>query len=79
MILDQERVKKWLIHFGLISNDQQWITAHVSGHGSTEQIQQIISESNPKNIIPIHTEHPEIFTENFKHVTLVNRGDEFIL
>lgn len=36
MKLDQERVKRWLAHFGLLTNDIDWVHVHVSGHGSRD-------------------------------------------
>jgi ribonuclease J len=59
MELDQRRVKRWLIHFGLIKKEDEWNHIHVSGHGSGDQIKKIIEESNSKTLIPIHTEHEE--------------------
>jgi ribonuclease J len=59
MRLDQERVKRWLIHFGLIKKEESWNHIHVSGHGSGDQIKKIIEGSKSKSLIPIHTEHEE--------------------
>jgi ribonuclease J len=59
MRLDQERVKRWLLHFGLIKREEEWNHIHVSGHGSGDQIKKIIEGSNSKTLIPIHTEHEE--------------------
>jgi len=59
MKLDQERVKRWLIHFGLIKNESAWNQIHVSGHGSGDQIKKVIDGSKAKSLIPIHTEHEE--------------------
>jgi len=59
MELDHRRVKRWLIHFGLLRKESEWNQTHVSGHGSGDQIKKIIDESNSKTLIPIHTEHEE--------------------
>jgi len=59
MQLDQKRVKRWLIHFGLINKELEWNHIHVSGHGSGDQIKKVIDESKSKTLIPIHTEHEE--------------------
>lgn len=59
MKLDQGRVKKWLVHFGLLDKESQWRQIHVSGHGSGDQIKKIIEGANSKRLIPIHTEHEE--------------------
>jgi len=56
MKLDEERKRHWLEHFGIKEYD-----AHASGHASGPEIKQMIKEINPKNLIPIHTEHPEMF------------------
>ncbi|MFZ3062433.1 MAG: MBL fold metallo-hydrolase RNA specificity domain-containing protein [Actinomycetota bacterium] len=36
---------------------------HSSGHVSGEELIDLIHEIKPKTIIPVHTEHPEIFAE----------------
>jgi ribonuclease J len=59
MELDQRRVRRWLIHFGLINKESEWNHIHVSGHGSGDQIKKVIEESKSKVLIPIHTEHEE--------------------
>ena len=37
--------------------------AHASGHASGDEILVMIKEINPKELITIHTEHPELFKE----------------
>jgi ribonuclease J len=59
MELDQLRVKRWLMHFGLIKKESEWNHIHVSGHGSGDQIKKLIEESQANTLIPIHTEHEE--------------------
>lgn len=59
MRLDEIRVKKWLVHFGLLDSVSQWHHIHVSGHGSGDQIKRIIDGAKAKRLIPIHTEHEE--------------------
>ena len=56
MELDEERKKNWLKHF-----DVKEFFAHASGHASGDEIRKMIREINPKELIPIHTEHPEMF------------------
>jgi ribonuclease J len=73
MRLDQERVKRWLLHFGLIQKEEEWNHIHVSGHGSGDQIKKIIEGSNSKMPIPVHTEHEEFHKKwhpNVKEVLL---------
>jgi ribonuclease J len=73
MELDQRRVKRWLVHFGLLRKEQEWNHIHVSGHGSGDQIRKVIEGSNPKTLVPIHTEHEEYHNKwhpNVKEVLL---------
>ena len=75
MKLDHERIKRWLIHFGLLQKDQNWNVMHVSGHGSADQIQHIVQDSKAKNLIPIHTVHEEYFKKWHDNVTKVEIND----
>jgi len=75
MKLDQERIKRWLIHFGLISNDGAWNTVHVSGHGTGDQIKKIIEGADTKTVIPIHTEHEDHFDALHSNVRKVSLNE----
>jgi len=76
MKLDQERIKRWLVHFGLISDDDAWNTIHVSGHGSCDQIKKIIDGTKPKTLIPIHTEHEDHFVPLHSNVKKVRLNEK---
>jgi len=55
-------------------------SAHVSGHAYFSTIRKLVENKNPRHIIPIHTEHPEIFRAAFgDRVHALNNGGEFIL
>ena len=56
MMLDEERKDHWLNHFGV-----KKFSAHASGHASGDEIKEMIKKINPKEVIPIHTEHPDMF------------------
>jgi len=56
MELDEERKKNWLKHFGI-----QEYFAHASGHASGNEIRAMIKEIKAQEVIPVHTEHPELF------------------
>jgi ribonuclease J len=79
MILDHERIKRWLIHFGLIDRQEAWNVTHVSGHGSGDQIKQVVEETRAKTLIPIHTEHEDYFKKWHHNVTSaqLNKSLEF--
>ena len=75
MELDQERIQRWLIHFGLISKIGAWNTIHVSGHGTGDQIKKIVDDTDSKTLIPIHTEHADLFDSMHENVQKVNLND----
>jgi len=77
MELDQRRVKRWLVHFGLLKKEQDWTHIHVSGHGSGDQIKNIIEGSKSKTLIPIHTEHEEYHKKWHSNVKEVMLNDSF--
>jgi len=52
MDIDEERKKNWLEHFGIRS-----FNAHASG----DEIRDMVGKIAPECLIPIHTEHPEMF------------------
>jgi ribonuclease J len=67
---------RWLQHFGLTFHQ-----IHASGHCPTKDLSRIISEIKPRKLIPIHTEHPQLFKELFRStdVRIMPKGKTFIL
>jgi ribonuclease J len=69
--VDMKRLRQWLDHFGLSplgvpdpetgkpSEAEQGF--HSSGHATASELLEIIDTINPRIVIPIHTEHPELF------------------
>ena len=57
MELSFKRLLKWIELCGL-----KLEYAHTSGHMYPKDIERLVSEINPKTMIPIHTEHPELFS-----------------
>ncbi len=55
MELNWERIKHWLDHFGLDIH-----RTHVSGHASGPQLKNFVEKVDPREIVPVHTEHPEM-------------------
>ena len=58
MQIDRRRMENWLNHFKL-----PMFKAHASGHASGSEIKELIQKVNAKKVIPIHTEHAEVFRE----------------
>ncbi len=65
-----EEVKNnWLEYFGLVEHQ-----LHASGHLSRSELEDLVSEVKPKRIMPIHTEHPEMFKDFAKEVVIPETG-----
>jgi ribonuclease J len=58
MELDEERKQNWLDHFEIAK-----YSAHASGHAAGCEIIEMINEIKPENVIPVHTEKPDLFNE----------------
>jgi ribonuclease J len=56
MKLDEKQKMNWLNYFNI-----EHKKAHASGHAAGPEIRKMISEINPSELMPIHTEHPELF------------------
>ncbi len=78
MRLDAERVQNWLDLFkldlyGMESEDK----LHASGHASGSELKDTLQKIKPKNVIPIHTEHQELFQDFWSNVIIVERGETY--
>jgi ribonuclease J len=60
MEFDKQRVDNWLKLFGLYPYKQ----THASGHASGPEMWKAIAQIAPRAVVPIHTEHHELFEKN---------------
>ena len=73
--IDEWRMDNWLKLFNLYPR----VHIHASGHARKEDLFKIVSDINPKIIIPVHTEHPEEYVYEFGNkVKIVNEGESII-
>ncbi|MFQ5885440.1 MAG: MBL fold metallo-hydrolase, partial [Thermoplasmata archaeon] len=70
--IEEEVKMNWLKRFGL--HHHQY---HASGHCSMREIKTIVKDINPKVLIPIHCEEPELFKSMAKKVILPVLGKRF--
>lgn len=62
MELSEDRLTNWLQHFDInADHDHEPIQIHASGHAAGSEIQEMINKIEPRTLMPIHTEHPELF------------------
>ncbi len=50
---------------------------HASGHVSRKDIRKVIEKVDPDIIVPVHTDNPEWFYENFDNVIKVKEGQKY--
>lgn len=76
---DHARIKRWLVHFGLLQKEENWNVTHVSGHGSRDQIKHVVQDTKSKNLVPIHTVHEDHFKQWHDNITKVEINDSLSL
>jgi len=77
MELSQDRMIRWLKHFKInAENGCKPYQIHASGHASGPEIQEMIDKIKPKLLVPVHTEHPELFRNVAGKVHRPKKGAE---
>lgn len=61
MWISYDRLKNWLMHFGI-----PLYQVHASGHARPHDIKEMVRAVNPRRVVPVHTERPEIFQKFMK-------------
>jgi len=84
------RLSKWLGHFGFkiygfeIIEEEGRLKPifsrgfHASGHASQNDLRWAIDTIDPDIIIPVHTDNPQWFKENFDNTFLVKDGETIV-
>ncbi len=72
MELDLKRAENWLTHFGLYPYTQ----IHASGHLNYDEIRDVVETVEPKVLMPVHTQHPEVFQNFHDNVIFPQKGVE---
>ncbi len=72
--IDRNVMHRWLDHFGL-----RFHQIHASGHCPSKDLKEIINQIQPKQLMPIHTEYPELFRKLFGRldVKIVEKGKPY--
>jgi ribonuclease J len=62
MELSEQRLINWLEHYDINpDNNHEPIQIHASGHAAGTEIKDLIEVVEPELLIPVHTEHPDVF------------------
>lgn len=56
----------------------QHVYIHTSGHAYIKDLQDFVKKLSPKNIIPVHTEHPEKYSSLFEAQAILIKDGEVI-
>lgn len=85
MDIDERKMKAWMDYFKVDCDfgcdkegHRSFKHRHVSGHASKPELKELIERINPKKIIPVHSEHPELFEEMFKGKVLLPKNSQAI-
>jgi ribonuclease J len=63
--MEEEVMNNWLQKFDLTHHQ-----LHASGHLTKAEVRAAIEQIAPEIVVPVHTEHPEVFQEFHDHVRL---------
>jgi ribonuclease J len=55
---EEEVIRNWIGHLGFAYRQ-----IHASGHAPGKEVGKLVDGVNAKKVVPIHTEHPELFAE----------------
>lgn len=81
MKVDFKRLRAWVNEHGMVylggDDEDKNNPFHVSGHACKSDLLKLVDMIQPQTVIPVHTEHPEIYAEELKgkcEVILPERG-----
>ena len=74
MEISYERMHNWLKHF-----DLRFVQSHCSGHICGPDLKELIETINPRELYPIHTEHPDMFRKLGMNTRMVKEGKMYKL
>jgi ribonuclease J len=75
MELSERRMINWLRRFKINQNNSyKPLQIHASGHASGKELLEFIETVKPKNLIPVHTEKPQLFRNKTRRVTRTKLG-----
>jgi ribonuclease J len=54
---EEEVIRNWIDHMGF-----SYHQLHASGHAPMEEVERLVGEIGASEVVPVHTEHPELFS-----------------
>jgi ribonuclease J len=72
--ITDEVMHNWINHFKM-----DFHQLHASGHLNKDQIVDLISYIQPKQVFPVHTENQQLFKNYTSNVQIIEHGEEYVL
>ncbi|MCR4420761.1 MAG: exonuclease [Clostridia bacterium] len=86
MLLDHERVRNWIRHFGFelygtLGREREKSGFHASGHVHGPGLEEMVETLRPRLLVPVHTQSPDFFRrfEGVCRVVYPQKGQEIAL
>ena len=72
---DEKVIRNWVEHFGF-----SYHQIHASGHAPMRKVKELVNGVGARQVIPVHTEHPELFPSmTGSKVTLPRKGEAIVI
>ncbi|WP_459947495.1 MBL fold metallo-hydrolase [Desulfocastanea catecholica] len=69
-----QRLKAWAIE-----NCIPFKLLHTSGHAKLDDLKKFVSSLSPKRLIPVHSFHPEQYSQHFEHVSIFKDNERIFV
>jgi len=74
MEISYDRMINWINNY-----DMKFVQSHCSGHINGTDLFELLKSINPKDIYPIHTEHPRLFEKLDTKINIIEEGKRYKL
>ncbi len=71
---EEDVIKNWVHHIGFTYHQ-----IHASGHAPLNDVRRLVQTVGAKMTVPIHTEHPELFSSFKRKIMVPRKGKEIPL
>lgn len=69
-----QRLKEWTLE-----NSIPFRLLHTSGHAKLDDLKEFVTSLSPKRLIPVHSFHPEQYSQYFENVSIFGDNERFFV
>lgn len=69
-----QRLKAWAVE-----NSIPFKLLHTSGHAKLDDLKKFVTSLSPKRLIPVHSFHPEQYSQHFKNVSIIGDNERIFV